>query len=160
MVLKIAVSNRCPNLLNALMGVRMFPTLLKMVLPISWGGVALLHNQVRCFHYHHSIFHCTTQSLVMSYLSHSTMSNITRSATSNNSSSLSSSAASAVGVVPPAVPNSIQGAVGAATFVQVHATQAVAIATAVQLMMQRPSIPLIISLLTNITQCSYSVLSA
>jgi hypothetical protein len=58
------------------------------------------------------------------------MSNITRSATSNDSSSLSSSAASAVGVVPPAIPNSVQGAVGAAAFLQVHATQAAAIATA------------------------------
>jgi hypothetical protein len=66
----------------------------------------------------------------MSYLSNSTISNITRSATSNNSSSLSSSAASAVGVVPPAIPNSIEGAVGAATFLQVRATQAAAIATA------------------------------
>ena len=158
--MKIEVSDWCPNLLNALMGVKIFPTLLKMVSPISQGGVALPHNQVCWSCYHHSIFHCTTQSLVMSYLSHSTMSNITRSATSNNSSSLSSSAASAVGVVPPAVPNSIQGAVGAATFVQVHANQAVAIATAVQLMMQRRSALLIISSLTNIAQCSYSMLSA
>ncbi len=66
----------------------------------------------------------------MSYLSHSTMFNITRSATSNNSSSLSSSAASTVGVVPPAVANSVKGAVGAAAFLWVHATQAAAIATA------------------------------
>ncbi len=66
----------------------------------------------------------------MSYLSHSTVSNITRSATRNDSSSSSSSAASTVGVVPPAIPNSTQGAVGAAAFLQVHATQAAAIATA------------------------------
>jgi hypothetical protein len=66
----------------------------------------------------------------MSYLSHSTMSNITRSATSNDSSSLSSSAASMVGVVPPAVPSSVEGAVGAAAFLQVRATQAAAIANA------------------------------
>jgi hypothetical protein len=58
------------------------------------------------------------------------MSNITWSATSNDSSSLSSSAASAVGVVPLAIPNSVQVAVGAATFLQVRATQAAAIATA------------------------------
>ncbi len=57
------------------------------------------------------------------------MSNITRSAISNDSSSLSSSAASVVGVVPPAVANSIKGVVGAAAFLQVHATQAAAIAT-------------------------------
>jgi hypothetical protein len=66
----------------------------------------------------------------MSHLSHSTMSNITRSATSNGSSSLSSSAASVVGVVPPAVPRSVEGAVGAAAFLQVRATQAAAIANA------------------------------
>jgi hypothetical protein len=90
----------------------------------------LPHNQVFWSCYHHSIFHCTTKSLVMSYLSHSTMSNITRSATSNNSSSLSSSAASAVGVVPPAIPSFVKGAVGAAAFLQVHATQAAVIATA------------------------------
>jgi hypothetical protein len=58
------------------------------------------------------------------------MSNITRSATSNDSSSLSSSAASAVGVEPPAVPSSVEGVVGAAAFLQVLATQAAAIATA------------------------------
>jgi hypothetical protein len=153
------VSDRCPNLLNALMGVGIFPTLLEMVSPISQGGVALPHNQVLWSRYHHSIFHCTTQLLVMSYLSHSTMSNITRSATSNNSSSLSSSAASAVGVVPQAIPNCVQGTVGAAAFLQVRATQAAAIATA-SAMMQWPSAPLIISLLTNIAQCSYSVLLA
>jgi hypothetical protein len=66
----------------------------------------------------------------MSYPSHSTMSNITRSATSNDSSSLSSFAASAVGVLPPAVPSSVQGAVSAAAFLQVRATQAAEIATA------------------------------
>ncbi len=66
----------------------------------------------------------------MSHLTHSIMSNITMSATSNTLSSLSSSAASVVGVVPPAVPRSVEGAVGAATFLQVHATQAAAIATA------------------------------
>jgi hypothetical protein len=112
------------------MGVKIFPTLLKMVLPISQGRVALPHNRVCWSCYHHSIFHCTTQSLVMSYFFHSTMSNITRSATSDDSSSLSSSAASAVGVVPPAVPSSVRGAVGAATFLQFRATQAAAIATA------------------------------
>jgi hypothetical protein len=60
------------------------------------------------------------------------MSNITMSATSNTlpSFSLSSSAASAVGVVPPAVPRSVEGAVDAAAFLQVCATQAAAIATA------------------------------
>jgi hypothetical protein len=58
------------------------------------------------------------------------MSNITMSATSNALSSSSSSAASAVGVVPPAVPRFFEGAVGAAAFLQVHATQAAAIATA------------------------------
>jgi hypothetical protein len=58
------------------------------------------------------------------------MSNITRSAASNDSSSLSSSAASAVGVVPPAVPSSVEGVVGAATFLQVRVTQAAAITTA------------------------------
>jgi hypothetical protein len=58
------------------------------------------------------------------------MSNITRSATSNESSSSSSSAASAVGVVPPAIPNSIEGAVGAAAFLLVRGTQTAAIATA------------------------------
>jgi len=68
--------------------------------------------------------------MVMSYLSHSTMSNITRSATSNDSSSLSSSAASAVGVAPPAIPNSVKGDVGAAALLQVSAIQAAAIATA------------------------------
>jgi hypothetical protein len=64
----------------------------------------------------------------MSHLTHSIMSNITMSATSNTLSSLSSSAASAVGVVPPAVPRSVEGAVGAAAFLQVRATQAAAIA--------------------------------
>ncbi len=58
------------------------------------------------------------------------MSNITRSAASNKSSSLSSSAASAVGVVPPAIPRSVKGAVGAAAFLQVCASQAAAIANA------------------------------
>jgi hypothetical protein len=58
------------------------------------------------------------------------MSNITRSATSNNSSSLSSSAASMVGVVPPAIPSSVQVAVVAAVFLQVRGTQAAVIATA------------------------------
>jgi hypothetical protein len=58
------------------------------------------------------------------------MSNITMSATSNKLSSLSSSAASAVGVVPLAVPRSVEGAVGAAAFLQVRATRAAAIATA------------------------------
>jgi hypothetical protein len=66
----------------------------------------------------------------MSHLTHSTMSNITRSATSNESSSLSFSAEAAVGVVPPAVPRSVEGAVGAAAFLQVRATQAAVIATA------------------------------
>jgi hypothetical protein len=66
----------------------------------------------------------------MSHLSHSTMSNITRSDASNKSSSLSSSAASAVGVVLPAIPRSVEGAVGAAAFLQVRATQAAAIAIA------------------------------
>ncbi len=88
------------------------------------------HNQVHRSCYHHSIFHCTTQSSVMSYHSHSTMSNITRSTTSNDSSSSSSSAASVVRVVPPAVPSFVEGAVGAATFLQVRATQAAVIATA------------------------------
>ncbi len=55
------------------------------------------------------------------------MSNITRSATSNNSSSLSSPAASAVGVVPPAVPRFVKGTVSDAAFLQVHAAQAAAI---------------------------------
>jgi hypothetical protein len=84
----------------------------------------LLLNQV---HWYQSY---TTQSLAMSHLSHSTMSNIIRSAISNDSSSLSSSAASAIGLVPPAVPRSIKGAVGAAAFLQVRATQAAAIANA------------------------------
>jgi hypothetical protein len=57
------------------------------------------------------------------------MSNITRLPTSNDSSSLSSSAASAVGVVPPAVPSSVEGMVGATAFLQLRATQAAAIAT-------------------------------
>ncbi len=52
------------------------------------------------------------------------------SATSNTLPSSSSSAASVVGVVPPAVPRSIKGAVGAAAFLQVRATQDAAIATA------------------------------
>jgi hypothetical protein len=64
----------------------------------------------------------------MSHLTHSVMSNITMSATSNESSFLSSSAASAVGVVPPAVPKSVKGAVGPAAFLQVRANQAAAIA--------------------------------
>ena len=42
----------------------------------------------------------------------------------------SSSSSSVVGVVPPAVPRSIKGAVGAAAFLQVRATQAAAIANA------------------------------
>jgi hypothetical protein len=58
------------------------------------------------------------------------MSNITRSATSNNSSSSLSTAASAVGVVPPAIPNSVEGRVGASAFLRVRATQAAAIAIA------------------------------
>jgi hypothetical protein len=58
------------------------------------------------------------------------MPNITRSAASNKSSSSSSSAASAVGVVPPAVPRSVEGVVGAAAFLQVRATQAAVIANA------------------------------
>jgi hypothetical protein len=58
------------------------------------------------------------------------MSTITMSATSNESSSSSSSAASAVGLVPPAVPRSVEGAVGDAAFLQVRATQAASIATA------------------------------
>jgi hypothetical protein len=58
------------------------------------------------------------------------MSNITRSTTSNNSSSPSSSAASAVWVEPPAIPNPIERAVGAASFFQACASQAAAIATA------------------------------
>jgi hypothetical protein len=66
----------------------------------------------------------------MSHLSHSTMSNLTRSATSNESSPSSSSAASAVRVVPPAIPNPVKGAVGAAALLQAHASQAAAIATA------------------------------
>ncbi len=66
----------------------------------------------------------------MSHLTHSIMSNITMSATSNASTSSSSSAASGVGVVPPGVPRSLEGAVGAAAFLQVRATQAAAIATA------------------------------
>jgi hypothetical protein len=66
----------------------------------------------------------------MSHLSQSTMSNITRSAASNKSSSSSSSAASVVGVVPPAIPRSVKGAVGAAAFLQVRATLAAAIANA------------------------------
>jgi hypothetical protein len=65
----------------------------------------------------------------MSFLSHSTMSNITRSATSNELSFSSSSAASGVGLVPPAIPTSVQGVVGAAAFLQVHGTQAAVIAT-------------------------------
>jgi hypothetical protein len=92
--------------------------------PFLGVGVALPLNQV---HWYQS---STTQSSAMSNLSHSTMSNITRSATSNDSSSLSFSAASMVGVVPPAVPRSIEGAVGAAAFLQVRATQAAAIANA------------------------------
>ncbi len=89
-----------------------------------------MYDQVYWYHYHHSKFHCTTQSTIMSYISHSTMSNITRSTTSNDSSSPSSFAASFVRVVPPAIPNPIKGAVGAATFLQAHASQAAAIATA------------------------------
>jgi hypothetical protein len=58
------------------------------------------------------------------------MFNITRSAASNKSSSSSYSAASVVGVVTPAIPRSIEGAIGAATFLQVCATQAAAIANA------------------------------
>jgi hypothetical protein len=105
--------DRCQNLLNAVDDFH------KMVLPISQGGGGLrchMHDQVHWYHYHHSNFHCTTQSMVMSYLSHSIMSNITRSATSNKSSSSSSSAASTVGVAPPAIPNSIKDVVGAAAF--------------------------------------------
>ncbi len=131
MVLKIAVSDRCPDLLNAWVDVTIVPMFLEMVLFISWGEVALPLNRVHWYHHICSKLHCTTQSLVMSHLSHSTMSNITWSATSNNSSSLSSSAESAVGVVPPAVvPSLVEGAVGAAAFLQVRATQAAAIATA------------------------------
>ncbi len=58
------------------------------------------------------------------------MSNITRSTTSDKSTSPSSSAASAVRVVPPAIPNPIKGAVGAAAFHQARATQAAVTAAA------------------------------
>jgi hypothetical protein len=61
----------------------------------------------------------------MSHLTHSVVSNITMSATSIKLSSLSSSA---VGVVPPAVPRSVESAVGAAAILQVRANQAAAIA--------------------------------
>jgi hypothetical protein len=63
----------------------------------------------------------------MSHLIHSVVSNITMSGTSIQSSSSSSSA---VGVVPPAVPRSVKGAVGAATILQVRANQAAMIANA------------------------------
>jgi hypothetical protein len=63
----------------------------------------------------------------MSQLTHSIVSNITMSGTSIKSSSLSSSA---VGVVPPAVPRSIEGAVGAAAILQVWVNQAAVIANA------------------------------
>jgi hypothetical protein len=63
----------------------------------------------------------------MSHLTHSIVSNITMSGTSIESSS---SSFSAVGVVPPAVPRSIEGAVGAAAILQVRANQAAAIANA------------------------------
>jgi hypothetical protein len=63
----------------------------------------------------------------MSHLTHSVVSNITMSGTSIESSSSSSSV---VGVVPPAVPRSIEGAVGAAAILQVRADQAAAIANA------------------------------
>jgi hypothetical protein len=63
----------------------------------------------------------------MSHLTCSVVSNITMSGTSIKSSSLSSSA---VGVVPPTVPRSIKGTVGAAAIFQVQANQAAAIANA------------------------------
>ncbi len=132
---KIAVSDWCPNLLNALTGVKIYSTHLmtfsKWYRPFLRGGLCChTHDQIHRYHYHHPNFHCTTQSMVMSYLSQSTRSNITRSANNNNSSSPSSFAVSAVGVVPPAIPNSVKGAVGAAAFLQVCVTQAAAIATA------------------------------
>ncbi len=63
----------------------------------------------------------------MSDLTHSVVSNLTMSGTSIQLSSLSSSA---VGVVPPAVPRSVKGAVGATTILQVQANQAAVIASA------------------------------
>ncbi len=64
----------------------------------------------------------------MSHLTHSVVSNITMSGTSIQSSSSSSSA---VGVVPPAVPRSVEGTVGgAAAILQVRANQAAGIANA------------------------------
>jgi hypothetical protein len=63
----------------------------------------------------------------MSHLTHSVMSNITMSTTSNKPSSSSSSA---VGVVPTAVSRSVEGAVSADAFLQVRATQAAVIANA------------------------------
>jgi hypothetical protein len=67
--------------------------------------------------------------MIVSYISHSTMSNITRSTTSNKLPSPSSSAASAVRVMPPAIPNVIKGVVGAAAFLQACASQAAVIPT-------------------------------
>jgi hypothetical protein len=63
----------------------------------------------------------------MSHLTHSVVSNLTMSGTSIQSSSLSSSA---VGVVPPAVPRSVEGAVGATAILQVRVNQAAAVASA------------------------------
>jgi hypothetical protein len=62
----------------------------------------------------------------MSHLIHSVVSNITMSGTSIQLSSLSSSA---VGVVPSAIPRSVEGVVGAAAILQVRANQAAAIAS-------------------------------
>ena len=63
----------------------------------------------------------------MSHLTHSIVSNLTMSGTSIQ---VSSSSSSAVGVVPPAVPRSVKGAVGATAILQVRANQAAAIASA------------------------------
>jgi hypothetical protein len=63
----------------------------------------------------------------MSHLTHSVVSNITMSGTSIE---LFSSSSSAVGVVPPAIPRSVKGTVGAAAILQVQANQAAAIANA------------------------------
>ncbi len=63
----------------------------------------------------------------MSCLTHSIVSNLTMSGTSIQLSSLSSSA---VGVVPLAVPSSVEGAVGATAILQVWANQAAVIASA------------------------------
>ncbi len=98
-----------------------------MVSPISQGGGCIAAHTIKFVGIIATIPLPLYHTIIGYVLS---LSKITRSATSNKASSSSSSAASAVGIVPPAIPNSVEGMVGAAAFLQVHATQAAAIATA------------------------------